>query len=323
VSGGLLVERRQQACLLAELRGRRGCASRPCALRGLLERARDVGVWSIRREREVAGAFLGVGDELGEAAMHRPPLVGPCFPVDPRGQERMNEPNAIAVELDDLPFERGDQGRLRVPAQGDADELERRLGQGRGGEKRLSGVGREPFESLLDERVEARGQRLARFQPDRAALDCPGELEREERVSARELVQATELGAGENHGDPVPQEAVERAEAERPERQPPESLLGERAVETERHPAAVPLSPLREEEHDALLLEATKPELQHQGRRAVEPLDVVDCDQQRAGLRERSHRAQEGDGDSAVIRRPTLRVLQQQSDLERPSLGNG
>ena len=98
------------------------------------------------------------------------------------------------------------------------------------------------------------------------------------------------------------------------------ALLGERAVEPERHPVAVPVGPLGEEEEDALLAEAAQRELEHEGRRAVEPLDVVHRDHERGGLRQRPQRAQERDRHRAVVRRLALRVLEQQGDLERAAL---
>ena len=126
---GLCVLRRQPAAQLAELRRRR--ARPPCAgiCSSVLECRPNACVRPLHGERKVAGALLGVGDELGETAVQRAALVDRCRPVDARGEERMREPDAILDELDDLRLEGGRHRGRRVPAQGGAHELEGRLGQ--------------------------------------------------------------------------------------------------------------------------------------------------------------------------------------------------
>ena len=106
VSGVRLVERRQPACLLAELRGRRGRASRAGVLRRLLERARDVGVRGVCRERQVAGALVHVWDDLGEAPVElaAPDRVEAL--VRGRSEQRVCETDTVAFELDHLRVQR-------------------------------------------------------------------------------------------------------------------------------------------------------------------------------------------------------------------------
>ena len=139
--------------------------------------------------------------------------------------------------------------------------------------------------------------------------------------SRRDLVQTTELRAGEHEAEPLSQQAVEGAEAKRPEDQSAEAVLRKRAVEPERHAVSVRVRPLGKEEDDSLLPEAAKRELEYESRRAVEPLDVVDGDYERAGLCQDPHPAEEGDGHGALVRRPPFRVFEQQGDLERSALG--
>ena len=94
---GLRIPRRQPATQLAELRRRRARSARAGLCGSMLECCRDVCVRPVDGEREMAGALLGAGDQLGEAAVKRPPLVGRCFPIDARGQERMREADGLAL----------------------------------------------------------------------------------------------------------------------------------------------------------------------------------------------------------------------------------
>ncbi len=114
----------------------------------------------------------------------------------------MREADGLARELDDLRLDSRRQCRRRLWARRTPDELERRLGKGGDGEERRPGFRREPFEPLADKCAEARRQRLARFEPDRPTLDGTGEFERKEWIPARDLVQTTELRAGEHETEP-------------------------------------------------------------------------------------------------------------------------
>ena len=65
---------------------------------------------------------------------------------------------------------------------------------------------------------------------------------------------------------------------QRPDPNPFESRTAERTIETERHRAA---GTQREQETDGATLDPASRELEHPGRGPVEPLDVVDRDDDR------------------------------------------
>ena len=86
---------------------------------------------------------------------------------------------------------------------------------------------------------------------------------------------------------------MEGTQAERPEGHPSKAFVGERAIQRQGHAVVVPVGSLGKEEEDGLLLEAAKRELEHEGRRAVEPLHVVDRDHEGGGACEGPQHAEE------------------------------
>ncbi len=153
-----VVDRRQPAGLLAQLRGRRGRASRAGVLRRLLEGMRDAGVRSVRREREMASALVRVRDELGKAPVElaAPDRIDAL--VRRRGEQRVRKTDAVALELDDVRVERGAKG---FPSVGDrsGEELERRLRERRGRSEDVATLRRQQFEPGTNELLEAVGNR--------------------------------------------------------------------------------------------------------------------------------------------------------------------
>ena len=111
---------------------------------------------------------------------------------------------------------------------------------------------------------------------------------------------------------------MQGAEAERADDESPEPVLREGALEPEGR--GFSSGPEREEEDDGLFAQAAERELDDEGGRAVEPLDVVHCDDDRSFARERPDRAEEREGDRAVIRRRPGRVVEQERNLERAAL---
>src|SRR5207244_12855047 len=105
----------------------------------------------------------------------------------------MREPDAIALKVDHVGCERGGEPPLRIPAHGAPDELERRLGRGGGHQKRRTSLGWKSTETAIDERCQRVRQGLAGLELDRPAIESATKLEGEERVSARQLVQASKL----------------------------------------------------------------------------------------------------------------------------------
>ena len=163
------------------------------------------------------------------------PVDGAALPdrrllVADRGEQRDARSEARVVELDhSLPGGRSRAPRRRVsrsPCAAD-DELDRRPGERRGrrGQSPVS-VGsraRRPPSSSL----QALGH-AARLGPAVGlrvrADELAPELEREERVARRRLLDAGELRPGQIETEPLLEQVVERRQAERAEREPREPI---------------------------------------------------------------------------------------------------
>ena len=183
----------QPDCFLRKL-GRRG--GRPASTRQprrYLEEIGHVGRGPIRRERHVTRALLGIGDEAGEPPVKRSLLRGASRPVDGGGEQRMGEANSILVELDHVAFQRRLEPLPWIVAGRVGDELEGRLRQRRRGKQDGTSLGWKCREPLLDERRECPGERFAGLELDDPAPERAPELEREEWISTRELVEAAQL----------------------------------------------------------------------------------------------------------------------------------
>jgi hypothetical protein len=94
----------------------------------LLELCRDPLVGTRRRERKMPRRFLGVGDDLGELLVQVPSARCAGVGVDDRSEERMREPEPVAVELDHprrkRPLERR---RVEGATGGGSQHVERRM----------------------------------------------------------------------------------------------------------------------------------------------------------------------------------------------------
>ena len=112
---------------------------------------------------------------------------------------------------------------------------------------------------------------------DRPVGERAPQLERVERVPAGRLVYAHEGGTRQVQRQPFPENPVDRADGERPGREPFERCEG--AVELERRgdrPSAH-----RRENAGRLAVEPAKHEPEHLARAGVDPLRVVEREQQR------------------------------------------
>ena len=114
-------------------------------------------------------------------------------------------------------------------------------------------------------------------------VENAGQLQREERVPARPLVDAEQRLAREGPAEPVAQEPMERADAERSHRQPLDALRAERLLESRRL-RSVDEPPGEQQEH-AARGEPSQRERERARRGGVEPLDVVDRDEKRLVVR--------------------------------------
>ena len=133
-----------------------------------------------------------------------------------------------------------------------------------------------------DDRAQALGQLdVGVVGADRALDERTPQLEREERVSPGDRVDAHDHGPRQRDPEPAPQQPMDRPDRERLDREPPERSEG--AVEFERRLNGPP-SHRRENGH-RLAVQPSQHEREHLGRAGVEPLGIVERDEHGALLR--------------------------------------
>ena len=133
----------------------------------------------------------------------------------------MGEADVIPLELDDVRRERRRQPLFGASTGRAPHELERRVRDGGRRDQGGACIGRKHREAVTDERREGPGQRLARLQPDRSAADGAAQLQREQRVPARQLAQPSQPGPRQHQIEPFVHEPVHGAQAERPDSEAP------------------------------------------------------------------------------------------------------
>jgi len=279
--------------------------------RRVVEDAGDAGVRRIPGQREVMGADDRVVDDARNALVNRPPLLAQVS-VERRREQRMREANGAVLALDDVRDgcrlehvcrnARPLQERLRRRAQrgGEPERLARRRGQAG-----------EPRPDELVERLWNR-ERLERID---VRVEGAGELHREERIPTRPLVDAEQRLACEGPVEPVAQERVERADAERSHRQPLDALRAERVLQLRRLGAVD--APSGEQHEHTARSEPSHGERKCAQRGGVEPLHVVDGNEDRLPFAEKLQHVVHRHGERAAIDRAVC-LLAEERDLECP-----
>ena len=235
----------------------------------VVECCSDLRIGGQRRQRKMTRALLDVRHLMRESPMQVAPLLEVENPIGSRREQRVGEANLVPVGHDHV---RGKRRRKHIRR---ADEIRCRPRQRSGGGERLARLPRKRRQTLADERFERRGKRFATLEPKRAALERAAELERIERVAARKLMQSSKRRSGEHEPEPVAHEPVQRAGAEAAH----EDVVD--ALERRNNGVDVPCS-TREHERDRFCRDAARSKTDHGGGRGVEPLDVVDDDEDRA-----------------------------------------
>jgi hypothetical protein len=289
--------------LLCEL----GCDGRRATIvsesRSLVERGGDIGVRRVLRKREVSGAEERILDDSRDPSVHAPPFLSEIL-VEDRRQQRVGEADRPMLTLDDVCCDCRFECVRR-----DAYVLEERL-RGRADRRcereRLAGGGRESGDPRAQELFERLGDRQ-RFEWVDVGVENVSELQREERISARPLVDSDQRLAREGPAEPVVQELVERAHAERPHRYPLELLRIKPRVDSRRLRSIG--EPSGEQHENIVRGKPSQGECKRARRGWVEPLDVVDGDQNRFLFAEKLHHVAHRDGERAVIDSLTRRLL--------------
>ena len=259
----------QVGCELGELGCRRRRSASPRLLGGRVEVRGGDGVGTIDGQRHVARPLLDVGDRPCERSVNRTALPDRSLLVADRREQGMSEAETRVVELHhSLPrggIERLDDG-LTMPVCLD-HELDRRAGERRCEEDDVARVGREPGEATPEKLVQAvgHGQRPARGRPGARADELAPELECEERVARRRLLNPDELGPGQIETDSLPQQVVERPHAQWADREPLEPIRSENAIELDGD-GCLGSRPHGREHADTLVPQAAESDLQDTGR---------------------------------------------------------
>ena len=135
----------------------------------------------------------------------------------PAASKRVSEADPVAVDLDDAGLDRRNETRLAIDPGGRLDDRRRRMSMRRRSEQEVTALGRERLESCLNELVERLGhrQQLPRLDDRVAAFQRAGDLEREERIAPRRLVDLRQKRARHGEVEVLADDRVQRPEVER------------------------------------------------------------------------------------------------------------
>ena len=147
------------------------------------------------------------------------------------------------------------------------------------------------------------------------------ELDRVERVTFGEFMDASEQRTRERLAAALLQQAMQRAKAERTKRNAVDDLFVERSLELGRRFSR--LDAPRHDERQRLVSEAPSSVGEGRPRGRVEPLDVVDCDRDGPAPRQDLKRCEERRRNSPLVRWVPAGILEEERDLERAPLRRG
>ncbi len=138
--------------------------------------------------------------------------------------------------------------------------------------------------------------------------------------SPRPLEHGPEPGSREGEPEALAEHQAERGEVHRPELDPVDEIRSERILEPG---GGTPVAPARRDQPHRRLVESAEREAQRPGARLVEPLEVVDREDQGSRARGLLQGPEHGDGDQEVHGRRAIRLAAEEDRVERPRLGRG
>ncbi len=234
-----------------------------------------------RRKREVSCLLFQVVHELGRLQVHGAAASRGHVEVHGCSEQGVCEADDAVAAGGECPgcggfvherlgvdFTKGLREQGRRWALNRRDELEER-----------PRVLRECSDAIADELLERRRDRQLRLQIRGLPLDCPREFECEHRVAARCGVDGCHLRPRDAHVEPLAQKLLEMRDCERPDLELRERSWLKCVRKSERIWLVGSTSQGREDA-DRLLADAADREREHACRRGVEPLDVVDREEQ-------------------------------------------
>jgi hypothetical protein len=200
---------------------------------------------------------------------------------------------------------------------GGGDQLD---GRGRGDRRhrqrplRLRGERGDPARGHGQHTVRER-HRIVGERPAAVPLHRPSQLDGRERVARGQVVDATHRPSGQVRGV-VAEQRVEVGDAERTEHEMPEARG---AVEPEWQ-RQISVRPARHEDADGLVRQPAGDVAQHPLRCPVDPVDVVDRQQEWPLLGEGTQKAEHRDAHRVLVGHRTGFVRAQQREVERVPL---
>ena len=234
---------------------------------------------------------------LRESRVHVPALVRQ-EPLVRRGREQgVGERDARPVQLDDPCASGGAQPLLRDA--GAQEELDGRVEGGCGGSDGGSGGRIERLDAVC-ERAREGGRRRHRLARGRGGSR---QLEREHRAAARRAREGLEVRPGESRAERGCEDGTELGRRERADLDPIDGRVPLAQIERRRGGRAA-LGSRCDEDADRRGRDAAEGEGEHRGRRPVEPLDVVDRDQQPAVASAAAQELEDASRERVPVDRP-------------------
>jgi hypothetical protein len=290
---------------------------RSTACRGACGGGRDrvgercVGVF--RREGQVARSQLVVRDDPRQLEVKLTPLVRTGALPGRRRQQRMRRAHTLAVDEEHSVVE-SLLDRLGVAERRELRRAQTRAQRNR--EQQPPHGTRELRDAYADEVLDCirNGHLLS---DPRCSTLCqrPPQLDREQRVAARGLVKLSQNAAGHAQGQSIEQQAPRPPKAQRADLEALQLGRRECGFESGRAPGT-----LRDQEADVGVLEPPGGEHERVGGRSIQPLDVVDGNDEGLGGGQRTQRAQQAGRDGARLEARADRLGPQERHLQRLAL---
>ena len=273
-----VVARRETETVARELGGEVGRAACARPLRGVLEQPSELVVGIVRGQGEVARAHVGVDSSGGEVPVQRPSGERAHPAVGRRRDEGMGKTH-LQLLVDDeqaLPLGRDEEALDVQAGQGIAELPGGQRPCGRGQIEQLGELAGHRAEAAGDRRLERVGEAKLACGETRplVAREPAGQLDRVERVAARDLVDAREQRVGDRL-DRSAQHAAEDSEADRTEVERVATARRKRARNRQRI-LRIGAGSNGLEHADGLAVEPAQRVAQGSCGGRVEPLHVVD-----------------------------------------------
>ena len=183
-------------------------------------------------------------------------------------------------------------------------------------------TGRKDVDPRAEQLLEVPGDGKGGSRTRPVALERPRDLEREEGIAVRVLVDASQEGPRPRTAQPSPEHRLERAEAQRPQG---DAVQSDPVTAPDpgqgRHARCHPTG-ARGRARPARLCRRRMANVERGGGRSVEPLHVVHDHQHASRARALAQEGEEGRGDGTSVERG-LRLLPEQRDGQGAPLGRG